>query len=90
MYITNSDIKKAKIHWVLKYVANGFGNNSCLKLNNLFCEIFPDCRIAQPFKLGAGKIRYTVNFGIATYLRSLINLFVACFDFKLKHMKWNL
>ena len=71
-YITNSDTKKAEIHWVLKFVTRRFSNNSCLKLNDLFCAMFPDSRIAQSFKLGADKIIYAVNFGIAPYLRSLL------------------
>ena len=41
---------------------------------------------AQSFKLGANKIRYAVNFGIALYLRSLLvdeirqfSCFILCF-----------
>ena len=68
-YITNSDTKKAKILWVLKCVTCSFSNNSFLKLNDLFCAMFPNSRIAQSFKLGADKVRYAVNFGIAPYLR---------------------
>ena len=35
--------------------------------------MFPDSRISQSFRLGADKIRYAVNFGIAPYLlRSLL------------------
>ena len=43
-----------------------------MKLNDVFCAMFPDSRIAQSFKLGADKIRYAVNFVIAPYLRSLL------------------
>ena len=49
--------------------------------------MFPDSRIAQSLKLGADKIRYAVNFGIAPYLRSLLvdeikqsSCFIPCFD----------
>ena len=68
-------------------VTNSFSKNSCLKLNDLFCVVFPDSAIAQSFKLGAEKIRYAFNFGIASYLRSLLvdeikksSCFVPCFD----------
>ena len=70
-YIINSDTKKAEIRWVLKCLTSSFSNNSYLKLDDLFCPIIPDSRIAQSFKLGADKIRYAINFGIAPCLRSL-------------------
>ena len=85
-YITNSDTKKAEIHWVLKCVTSSFSNNSRLKLNDLFCAMFPDSRIEQSFKPGADKIRYAVSFWIAPYLRSLLvdeikqSCFIPCFD----------
>ena len=82
-YITNSDTKKAEICWVLKCVTSSFSNNSCLKFNDFFCAMFPDSKI----KLGADKIRYAVNFGIAPYVRSLLvddikqsSCFIPCFD----------
>ena len=86
-YIINLDTKKAEIWWVLKCVTSSFSNNSCLKLNDLFCAMFPDSRIAQSFKLGADKTRYAVNFGIVPHLRSLLldvikqsSCFIPCFD----------
>ena len=88
-YIANSDTKRAEIRWILKCVTSSFSNNSCWKLNDLFCAVFPDSMIVQLFKLGADKIRYAVNFEIAPYFRSLL-VYEIKKTLKLRHVKWTL
>ena len=73
-YIANSDTKRAEIRWILKCVTSSFSNNSCWKLNDLFC---------------ADKIRYAVNFEIAPYFRSLL-VYEIKKTLKFRHVKWTL
>ena len=78
---------KAEIRWVLKSVISGYSNNSSANLNNLFSCMFPDSQLAKSFKLGADKMRYSIDFGLAPFFKSLLYedikklcCFVACFD----------
>ena len=63
---------KAEIIWALKSVSSGFSNNSCNESNELFRTMFPDSNIAKQFRLGEGKLRYIVNFGLAPYFKELL------------------
>ena len=49
--------------------------------------MFPDSQLAKSFKLRADKMRYSSNFGLAPFFKSLLYedikkscCFVACFD----------
>ena len=49
--------------------------------------MFPDSQLAKSFKLGADKMRYSINFGLASFFKSLLyedikklRCFVAGFD----------
>ena len=86
-FVISSETVKAKIRWVLKSVISGYSNNSSANLNNLFSCMFPDSQLAKSFKLGADKMRYSINFGLAPFFKSLLYeeikkscYFVACFD----------
>ena len=86
-FVISSETVKAKIRWVLKSVISGYSNNSSANLNNLFSCMFPDSQLAKSFKLGADKMRYSSNFGLAPFFKSLLYedikkscCFVACFD----------
>ena len=45
--------------------------------------MFPDSKIAKSFELGATKLKYVINFGIAPYFRDILqrsDCFVISFD----------
>ena len=86
-FAINSETVKAEIRWLLKSVISGYSNNSSANLNNLFLCMFPDSQLAKSFKLGPDKMRYSINFGVAPFFKSLLYedikkscCFVACFD----------
>ena len=70
-FVVSSETVKAEIRWVLKSVISGYSNNSSANLNNLFSCMFPDSQLAKSFKLGADKMRYSINFGLAPFFKSL-------------------
>ena len=61
----NSEKRKAEIIWTLKTVFSGYSNNSSKDILNLFYVMFPDGKIAKDMRLGADKVKYVINFGIA-------------------------
>ena len=87
LVVRNSDTVKAEIIWVLKCVASGYSNNSCRALQKIFSGMFTDSNIAKSITVGADKMRYVVNFGIAPVFKSILidsvkeaAVFVALFD----------
>ena len=84
----NSDsATKAEIMWALNCVSHGYSGNSCAAVNDLFQSMFPDSEIAKEFKMGANKIAYILNFGIASYFQEELkgqleksDCFVSSFD----------
>ena len=65
LVVRNSETAKAEIIWVLKCVASGYSNNSCHDLQKIFSAMFTNSNIAKSITVGADKMRYVVNFGIA-------------------------
>ena len=65
----NSDIVKAEIIWEVKCVASGY---SCCDLQNISSAMFTDSSIAMSITVGADKMRYVVNFGIAAVFKSIL------------------
>ena len=59
-FVIISETVKAEIRWLMK---SGYSNNSSANLNNLFSCMFPDSQLTKSFKLGADKMRYSINFG---------------------------
>ena len=53
-------------------VISGYSNNSSANLNHLFSCMFIDSQLAKSFKLGADKTRYSINFGLAPFFKSLL------------------
>ena len=77
----------AEILWAIKIVMSKFSFNSCKKMGELFCVMFPDNEIAKIFKLGPSKCAYLITYGIAPYFKNLLQqavkaapYFVASFD----------
>ena len=84
-FVISSGTVKAKIRWVLKSVISGYSNNSSANLNNLFSCMFPDSQLAKSFKVGADKMRFSINFELALFSNLYEDIkksccFVACFD----------
>ena len=72
LYVSNTQNTKAEIIWALKCVTEGYSNNSCTNINNVFQTMFPDSFIAKSFKMGPDKLRYAVNFGLAPYFKTVL------------------
>ena len=83
----NSEIITAEIYWALKVVQSNLSLNSCNDLNSLFWKMFPDSDIARSYSMAKTKLSYAINFGIATYFRTLLleklvksKFYTVCFD----------
>ena len=46
--------------------------NSCEKLKDLFCYMFPDSKIAEGFALGPTKASYVICYGSASFYKEKI------------------
>ena len=57
---------------MLKSVISGYIDNSSANLNNLFSCMFPDSQLDKSIKLGVDKMRYSINFELAPFFRSLL------------------
>ena len=76
-----------------KHVYNGFSDNSTQYVVDLFRAMFPESKIAKRMQLGADKLKYVVNHGIAPYIRELLksriistDWFVVSFDESLNNV----
>ena len=72
LMLKDSQKQKAEIVWALKSVLSGYSNNSCADISKIFTCMFPDSKIAKSFELGATKLKYVINFGIAPYFRDIL------------------
>lgn len=86
-FYTNEAVTDAEILWVLDLITSKYSVNSCRNKNELFAAMFKDSKIAQLFSCGSTKCSYIVNFGLALYFQSLLDIslvetpyFVLCFD----------
>ena len=70
--ISNSEIAKAEIRWILKSVTSGYSNNSNANTSSPFSVMFPDSEIAKKYQLGADKMRYSVNSGIGPHFMQIL------------------
>ena len=70
--VNNSDKLKAEMIWALKSVYSGYSYNSSKGMSSLFHTMFPDSKIAKDMTIGADKIQYVINFGIAPIFRSML------------------
>ena len=63
--MSKSEKRKADIIWTLRTVSSGYSNNSSKDTSNLFYAKFSDSKIVKDMRLGADKVKYVINFGIA-------------------------
>lgn len=96
MLLNNSQKQRAEIIWALKVVCSSFSNNSCSDISQIFKCMFPDSAIAKSFELGADKLKYVINFGIAPYFKDILddilkksNHYVISFDESLNDITQN-
>jgi hypothetical protein len=66
------EVIRAEILQALKTIRFHQSFNSTAEDSNLFCKMFPDSKIASNYHMGATKLHYIINFGIAPYIRDLI------------------
>ena len=62
-------ILNAEIKWSMKVVQSHFSFPSCIDLNKLFYDMFPDSKIAPKFQLGNTKCAYLVNYDMAPFAK---------------------
>ena len=62
-------VLNAEIKWSMKVIQSHFSFQSCIDLNKLFYDMFPDSEIAQQFQLGKTKYAYLVNYGMALFVK---------------------
>ena len=95
LVVRNSETIKAEVIWVMKCVASGYSNNSRRDLQKIFSTMFTDSN-AKSITVGANKMRYGMNFGIAPVFKSIlmepvkkVEVFVALFDESLNEQTQN-
>ena len=71
--IVTKSAATSEILWALKYVLSGYLNSLCDDIANLLKTISPDSQIAKDFKLGCLKLMHIGNYGIAPYLKQLLD-----------------
>ena len=86
-YFTVETVTDAQILWVLDVISNHYCQDSCRNKNKLFAARFKDNKIAQSFSCGSTKCGYVVNFGLASFFKSLLaealndaSHCICCFD----------
>ena len=80
LMLQSSQKQKADIVWAIKVVCSSYSNNSCFDVSQVFKCMFPDSEIAKSFELGADKLKYVINFGLAPYFKDMLG--------ELKTAKW--
>ena len=72
LMLQSSQKQKAEIVWAIKVVCSGYSNNSCFDVSQVFKCMLPDSEIAKSFELGADKLKYVINFGLAPYFKDML------------------
>ena len=67
--LASSEVAKTEIRWALDSVLKGNSNNQNSNISTLFGVMFPESRTDKLFSLGADKLRYSYNYGLAPYFR---------------------
>ena len=70
--LKDSQKQKDETVWASKLVLSGYSNNSRADISKIFTCMFPDSKIAKSFELGATKLKYFINFGIAPYFGDIL------------------
>ena len=68
--MNNSEKIKAEIIGTLTTVSSVYSNNSSKDFSNLFYAMFPDSKIAKDMRLGVGKVKYIIDFGMAPVFKN--------------------
>ena len=68
--VNSSEKIKAEIIWTLTTVSSVYSNNSSKDFSNLFYAMFPDSKIAKDMRLGVGKVKYIIDFGMAPVFKN--------------------
>ena len=71
-YLLKHDVTKAEIRWCMRTIMKQSSYNSCEKLKDLFCDMFPDSKIAEGFALGLTKASYVICYGLAPFYKEKI------------------
>ena len=53
--LTNVNVLKSEIIWLIKCITSGFSNRSCDQMNDVIACMFPDSNIAKSFAMGRTK-----------------------------------
>ena len=71
-YLLKDDVTKSEIRWYMRTTMKQSSYNSCEKLKDLFCDMFPDSKIAERFALGPTKASYVICYGLAPFYKEKI------------------
>ena len=71
-YLLKDDVTKVEIRWCMRTIMKQSSYNSCEKLKDLFCDMFPDSKIAEGFALGLTKASYVICYGLAPFYKEKI------------------
>ena len=72
---------EAEIIWTISSACKDYPNNSVKDLNLIFRAMFSDSHTAQEFELGADKLKYVTNWGVAPYFKDLLKAQLHTSDF---------
>ena len=61
-----------EIRWALDGILKGISNNQNANISPLLNACFPGHETIKLFSLGADKLRYSCNYGLAPHFRSLL------------------
>ena len=91
--VVKEDVLKAEILWILRTIEAHHSYRSNEGVSDLFRIMFPDSGIAKQFGCSQSKTAYITQFGLAPYMKEVLNAkvmphnFVAMFDESLKRKK---
>ena len=71
-YLVKDDVTKVEIRWCMRTIMKQLSYNSCEKLKDLFCDMFPDRKIAEGFASGPTKASYAICYGLAPLYKEKI------------------
>ena len=63
------DLTKAEIRWCMRTIMKQSGYNSRKKLEGLFCDMFPDSKIAEEFALCRPKASHVIYHGLSPFYK---------------------
>ena len=71
-FLLKDDVTKAEICWCMRTIMKQSTYNSCEKLKDLFCDMFPDRKIAEGFALGPTKASCVICYRLAPFYKEKI------------------